>query len=608
MNISVVIPVGGNYKDRLYAYRESVNSLKHQTFKDFEIVVIEQLLDVSNRVPLYNTDGVRHFTLTSPHNEGVYNISWGINFGIRLSKGELVVATDGDFLYPSDWLEKVWSYYKETGKNFFVPWTKLNKLSLRGKANWDLNHNLAEINDPKYHHKLPDGYNKGYMDPRPNGAAGLHAYKRDWFLNTVGGYNESFFGWGCADNELAMRIQDICGEYPTMEAELYHIPHGKITKYAHNNFEKYKKFFYQKEHVTNYLIGKTGHHSAPINVPFEGKPLVYLYNFNVGSGIQRIGDNTYDCIKDDYTPVNYYAQNPPSILFRDIIRQKPDVVIMNEFYPRICKAVYFYKLTNPNTKIILLNHCYDLLTLLPFKKDYERTDTDGTVLLNDLFFNEIDHFINLNYHPPNERYHRKVAPKVIDAIHPIEDKFKYETPWIERPKNFMYFGNLHHIKFNPEFIDAIEKTQMKIDVYGKIDTAPEDIQKRLKSSPNIKFGGFIPEEKLVETINSYKFMVVPHNGYEPFNLAIAEAIRCGTIPIVTNPEGSDGRGDWLGWANDFYIRCTDIEHMIQTMNNAATMNLQEEAESASEEMIEKTSLKLFRERLISLIEPNINDE
>jgi len=115
---------------------------------------------------------------------------------------------------------------------------------------------------------------------------------------------------------------------------------------------------------------------------------IFYINLNVGSGIERTG-NTILKMLGDYEVFEYKWQNPPSLVISDIVKVNPDVILINEFYPRVLKAVYFYKMCNPTVKVIFINHVADTLHEFPFSHDYRRTDRDGTVLLNNFFKNRL---------------------------------------------------------------------------------------------------------------------------------------------------------------------------------------------------------------------------
>lgn len=336
---------------------------------------------------------------------------------------------------------------------------------------------------------------------------------------------------------------------------------------------------------------------------FVKSPKIFYFNLNVGSGIERTGD-TVLAMLNDLEVVNYKMQNPPCLTFPVLVEEKPDVIILNEFYARILKAIYYYKMVDPGCKFIFLNHCSDVLHAHPFDKEWHRTDPDGVVLINTLLWNYTDAIFNLNYNPTP--FPDKL--NVVQHYHPIEDKFAWTKPWSEREIDFMYFGFLATHKFSPEFVNELMKTDLQVVYYGPgMKRQPEDYEKLINDAVhkgNIVNEGFIPEEDLVSTLNNCRYMVVPHQAPEPFNLCIAQAIRCGVIVLAVH------RGDWFKWAEGCYRRFDTVPALLSAMKsyieNSKTderlMTLMDRASHASSvEMSQRTSFSEFKKLLFSEI-------
>jgi glycosyltransferase involved in cell wall biosynthesis len=100
--ISVIIPTLNEGK----VISRCMKSLSKQTYKDFEIVVVDS----------GSTDGTLEI-VKRYKGRVIYEPRRGVplarNRGVRESKGDIVVNTDGDSAYPSDWLEKIAKHFED---------------------------------------------------------------------------------------------------------------------------------------------------------------------------------------------------------------------------------------------------------------------------------------------------------------------------------------------------------------------------------------------------------------------------------------------------------------------------------------------------------------
>jgi sulfatase maturation enzyme AslB (radical SAM superfamily)/glycosyltransferase involved in cell wall biosynthesis len=342
-------------------------------------------------------------------------------------------------------------------------------------------------------------------------------------------------------------------------------------------------------------------------------PKIYFYNWNVGSGIERAG-NTFLGMLEGYRkehPENikeYKMQNPCCILIEDLVKFNPDVIIMNEYYPRLVEACYYYKSFKKDTKIILLNHCYDNLVNLPISRKL----SDADVTVNYAFRDTIDQIINLNYRPKNMPYPSFIKDKTIDRYFTLrDDKWNIKTPFSKRKKDFLYIGNLLPHKFSSEFVDKFSKTSMKIDIYGKMFKEKKELKDyndKILKSKNFNYLGYCSPEKVVDIYNKYRFLILPHHGYEPFSFVVLEALKTGTIPLITETS-SDQKKDWLTWADGLYIKHDTVDELLNRMEwylaNKRKLNIVKElakkSKFISEEINLRTNYKKFQENFFQLI-------
>ncbi len=332
-------------------------------------------------------------------------------------------------------------------------------------------------------------------------------------------------------------------------------------------------------------------------------PKIFYFNLNVGSGIERTG-NTVLKMLSGLEVVNYKLQNPPCITLPVLVQEKPDVIILNEFYARVIKAIYYYCIINPQCRFILLNHCSDLLHAMPFPKTWNRTDSDGVALINALIRNHTYGVFNLNHNPkPYPDFHKE---PIYDLLHPIDNKFKWVKPWSERTIDFMYFGYMSPHKFSKEFIEKIKTTNLEVHMYGPgMKDQTREYTQLVEGCKNLIWEGFISEEDLVDTLNDCKYMIVPHDGKEPFNLCVAQAIRCGVVPLIIH------RGEWLEWAEGCFRGFPSVDTLLKDMTDYVTTHkdnkkflvlMNKASYATSSLMSHRTSFDVFKEKLLNVIE------
>lgn len=94
--ISVIIPA---FNEEKFLPR-CLESLKNQKFKDFEIIVVD------NNSTNKTAEIAKKFNviLVSEKNQGV---AYARNKGAEIAKGEILVFTDADTIFPEDWLLKI---------------------------------------------------------------------------------------------------------------------------------------------------------------------------------------------------------------------------------------------------------------------------------------------------------------------------------------------------------------------------------------------------------------------------------------------------------------------------------------------------------------------
>ncbi len=281
--------------------------------------------------------------------------------------------------------------------------------------------------------------------------------------------------------------------------------------------------------------------------------MIFYFNLNVGSGIERTGDTVLSML-GDFEVIEYKFQNPPALMFPDLVKAQPTVILINEFYPRLGRVVYYYKRAYPDTKVVLLNHC---ASELEYRGNYPYTDRDAAIALRMFWREMVDVVVNLNYVKDIPDYLRG---RLVQRYHPIDDKFKVCLPWAARCRDFLYFGSITSSKFSEEFLLNIQDTNLKIDVIGP-PIRDLEYKKKFNSCENVNYLGFVDEDILHRELNEYRWLIIPNTEREPFNLSIAEATRCGVIPVIAKS------GDWNKWLRGAFVECNGVDSVIDFMKD-----------------------------------------
>ncbi len=288
---------------------------------------------------------------------------------------------------------------------------------------------------------------------------------------------------------------------------------------------------------------------------------ILYFNFNVGSAIEQSGNIFSDWIgeitKNIYTIKN---QNRPVSIIDDIININPNIIILNEYFENSAQPTFYYKKFN-HVRILHIEHIW---------KRFLCNDTGSDTIKNDSHFRKkyyqnIDNIFCINQ-MPNIKHN--ISTPIRNFYYPTNpNMFNISIPWSERTKDFLYIGNILPHKLSEEFIDKISNTDIVIDCVGKKfqNKFPEYTDK-ISNSKNFNILDTIPFENVASVMNQYKYFIMPHNGYEPFNWTLLQCIFCGTIPLIINDSNSkEFDSTWIDWAQGLYFGTNTVDEMIDNM-------------------------------------------
>jgi glycosyltransferase involved in cell wall biosynthesis len=239
MKLSIVIPIGGNDYLRGRNFNECLKCINEQTFKDFEIIVVEQSLDGN----FYKTSSkYKHIGINDPLNRG-FNLSWCRNVGAKEAEGDILVLMDSDFVFDKDYF-KVISEFKgkfAAGAETYY-WCNREDPTTEWLKTKDLESIRSKGSDNHLSHVF-----KFRSMTKGSGYGAILVYNKEWFFNVLGGYNENFFKYGWEDKATTESIKFLLNkndeELDRIPYEAFHLFHlNKDTRNLKTNEVLFKKF------------------------------------------------------------------------------------------------------------------------------------------------------------------------------------------------------------------------------------------------------------------------------------------------------------------------------------------------------------------------------
>jgi GT2 family glycosyltransferase len=182
--------IGHRGMDRLPNLLATLESIAGQRHTSFECVVVEQSAspEVRDQLPSW----VRYLHTPLPYGDMPFARAWAFNVGARAARGKVLVLHDNDMLVPVD-------YAKEVLERFVDGYEVMNLkrfIFYLSEA-----HSAAVISSKEPLTQRPPEVVVQNLE-----AGGSLAVKRDAYF-AIGGFDESFVGWGGEDNEFWERAQ-----------------------------------------------------------------------------------------------------------------------------------------------------------------------------------------------------------------------------------------------------------------------------------------------------------------------------------------------------------------------------------------------------------------
>lgn len=243
--ISVIIPLTGTNRKRHII--TCIEMLRKQTYKDFEIILVEQincsLLDAPTKDKYYQKAGADKYIAIENKINGKFNQPWMLNVGAKIAKGNQLLFFDVDIVTGPNYLKAV----SEVDEPFFLAWKKCYHIT---KAKSEIIHKTKKI--------VKDKGAEVYTSSGRHYSGYAVCATRDFFFNTLGCYNESLFDWGGNDNEIAARAEYFMKKKTyQLEKPIFHLWHPR--SYAKSNKYNRACVFTARRHpreVSNRLLKK----------------------------------------------------------------------------------------------------------------------------------------------------------------------------------------------------------------------------------------------------------------------------------------------------------------------------------------------------------------
>jgi glycosyltransferase involved in cell wall biosynthesis len=298
---------------------------------------------------------------------------------------------------------------------------------------------------------------------------------------------------------------------------------------------------------------------------------VAVVNLDVGSAIEYAGEIIEDWTRElGYNVKRYKLQTEGGDTMRWMKEFAPDLIVLNEDYNRPHVVAYLYRQMQEEwLPLIYINHCWDRIVDWAWQPGVGRHE-EIVRMWYEHTLDSADYIFCLNQKPDYAEWPDRVASKISNRYYPTDsDVFKVTRPWTDRTMQFCYIGNILPHKLSQEFLEKIVHTGIPVDCFGR-DVSEGEYKKAFDNAVanhSVRYKGLIPQELIPEIMNRYQYLVLPHNGYEPFNWVLKQCMHCGTIPLIVNDRDSKRyEGRWLDWASGLYMGCPTVDDFLHNLD------------------------------------------
>ena len=156
--------------------------------------------------------------------------------------------------------------------------------------------------------------------------------------------------------------------------------------------------------------------------------------------------------------------------------------------------------------------------------------------------NEVTHIVTPSYWSRDQliKYHHVPKDKVTVISNGVSEMFTYSE---NKTKTFIHTSIPYKgLELMPAIIrrihtrhpDAKFKIFSSMSLYGPSNDPYIELYEDLKTIPNVEYSMAVDQEKLVSAYQESAFFIHPNIWEETFCVSMAEAMKCGAYPIITN--------------------------------------------------------------------------
>jgi len=225
LEISVIIPVAGKDPLRDRNFFECLTSLNSQTFREFEIIVVEQSLDGNYYKEWVSNKSIKWVCIKDPNNRG-FNLSWCRNVGAKLAQGKKLVLMDADMVFEPRYLEKVMEVKAPfAGGASTYHWISSEEITGKflSSRNFQFVYDASKADDiARIFRFTPFTRGCGY--------GAVLIFDKDWYFSEFGGYIEDFFKYGWEDKAAVEIIRELLkyeddSKFEKVDYNIIHLSH-----------------------------------------------------------------------------------------------------------------------------------------------------------------------------------------------------------------------------------------------------------------------------------------------------------------------------------------------------------------------------------------------
>jgi len=218
--LSVIIPIFGKDPSRFTNLTAVLDCIRKQTFRDFELIIVEQYIDSPLWSELSEDSQVsQYFSFKGDP----FSNSWCRNIGSNMSSGDVLVHLGADTVFDTDYFDTIYNQFAP-GLEYSVGYNKLIHLSKLGKDYY--------LKDKKYTTAWKKPFYTVSRGPGFHRSCGRsQLFDRTFFFDRLGGFNENYHTHGPDDKDTIFRAYSLVGrKFNKTLYTLLHLHHEKFVE------------------------------------------------------------------------------------------------------------------------------------------------------------------------------------------------------------------------------------------------------------------------------------------------------------------------------------------------------------------------------------------